>query len=186
MKARPLALLVVAATLASSVSEAVVRTRVVHRGPRTRIVVRKGFPLMRPLPLAVVVAPRVAVRVMPVHYLPPIVWAPAVVVAPAPTALAWQDTEELSRPDGWLDFTLSADARGRKLFVDVTGGTVQLNFAEVVFENGDTQVVDFGEKMREPGLYSLLDFPDGRKVDHVRIVARAESETAKVSLRLLK
>jgi hypothetical protein len=179
--------LLVILMLAASVPDGLAaRVRVVHRGPRGRIVVRPGFPLRRTLPLAVVVAPRVAVRVAPLRYLPPIVWAPVVVALPAAHVLAWEDAEELSKADGWLDFTLNADARGRKLFLEVAGGTAQLNFAEVVFENGDTQVVDFNEAPRGPGLYSLLDFADGRKVDHVRMVARSDSETAKVALRLLK
>jgi hypothetical protein len=188
MKRMSLGVLVVvaAAMLAPVSSQAVVRVRVVHRGPRTRVVVHRGFPLRRALPRAVVVAPRVAIRVAPLRYLAPVVWAPVVVVAPARTELAWEDSQDLAHGDGWLDFTLNADSRGRKLFLGVDGGRVQLNFAEVVFANGDTQVVDFGERTRAPGLYSLLDFADGRKVDHVRMVARATSESASVSLRLLK
>ena len=181
-----LVFLTAALLVVASLGEARVRVRVVHRGPRTRVVVHRGFPLRRTLPLAVVVTPRVAIRVAPVRYLSPLVWAPVIVTMPAHAALAWEDSEDLSRDDGWLDFTLTADARGRKLFLDVSGGSVRLNFAEVVFENGDAQVVDFAENVRPPGLYSLLDFADGRKVDHVRLVAQAQSDSAKIALRLLE
>jgi hypothetical protein len=68
----------------------------------------------------------------------------------------------------------------------VAAGKVQADWAEVVFENGDTRVVDFEEKTHGPGLYSLLDFRDGRRVDHVRIVARAKSDEARVVLRMEK
>jgi hypothetical protein len=185
MRGRLVASLALVALLGSSLSEAATRVRVVHHGPRTKVVVHRGFPLRRPLPHVFVVAPRVRVRVVPALFLPAIVWAPVVVAAAAASELAWEDSQELTGANGWTDFTLSADARGRKLFIEVGPGSVRLNFAEVVFENGDTQVVDFTEQVRLPGLYLLLDFADGRKVDHVRAVAQAESETARVSLRLL-
>lgn len=186
MKGRLAAFLVLVAVFGSFPSEAVARVRVVHRGPRTKIVVHRGFPLRRQLPQVFVVAPRVRVRVVPALFLPPVVWVPVVVAAASASELAWEDSQELTEANGWTEFTLSADARGRKLFVEVGPGSARLNFAEVVFENGDAQVVDFTEQVRPPGLYSLLDFADGRKVDHVRVVAQAESETARVSLRLLK
>jgi hypothetical protein len=47
-------------------------------------------------------------------------------------------------------------------------------------------VVDFAAKTREPGLYELLDFKDGRKVDHVRMVARAQSDEARIVLKMEK
>ena len=55
-----------------------------------------------------------------------------------------------------------------------------------MFGNGEAQVVDFGEKTHGAGLYSLLDFRDCRHVDHVRILARAKSDDARVVLRMEK
>jgi hypothetical protein len=46
--------------------------------------------------------------------------------------------------------------------------------------------VDFGEKTYGAGLYNLLDFRDGRRVDHVRGVARAQSSEARLVLRMEK
>jgi len=159
----------------------------VFRGRRghTRVVVHRGFPLHRTLPVVVVRPARVTVRVAPVVFLAPVVWTAAVITtAPAHHALVWEDAETLTKDEEWTEFTLDCDQRGTKLYLEIAAGKAQLNFAEVVFENGDTQVVDFDEKTHGPGLYSLLDFKDGRKVDHVRMVARAKSDQARVVLRL--
>lgn len=160
--------------------------RVVVRGRHTKVVVRTGFPIRRPMPHVVVRAPRVTFRVEPAVYLPAVAFG-AVVVATAPhkDVLVWEDGESLEREDGWTDFSLNVDSRGTALFLDVTG-RAEINFAEVVFENGNAQVVDFGEKPLKKGLYELLDFRDGRKVDHVRMVARAKSEDARVVVRMAK
>jgi hypothetical protein len=183
---RFLALAVTLAVPATSLIEAATHVRVVHHGPRTTVVVHRGFPLRRPLPRVVVVAPRVHVRVAPAVYLPAVVWSATVVAAPPAAQLSWEDSEELAKETGWTDLTLNADAHGRRLFIEVGPGSARLNFAEVVFANGDAQVVDFSEQVRPPGLYSLLDFANGRNVDHVRIVAEADSESARIALRLLK
>lgn len=159
--------------------------RVVRRGPHGRkvVVVHRGFPLRRTLPVVVVRPARVAFRVAPRVFLAPVVWTVVVATAPAANTLTWEDSETLSQDEEWTEFTLNADARGTALFLEIEG-KAKLNFAEVVFENGDVQVVDFEEKTHPAGLYLLLDFKDGRKVDHVRMVAKAESEKAKVVLRL--
>jgi hypothetical protein len=163
------------------------RTRVVHHGPhgrRTTVIVHRNFPVHRRLPVVVVRPVRTRVVVAPAVFLAPVVWTAAVVSAPpAQTALVWEDAETLSKDDDWTEFTLGADRQGRKLYVEIAG-KAQLNFAEVVFANGETQVVDFEDKTRETGLYSLLDFADGRKVDHVRMVARARSDEARIILRM--
>ena len=59
-------------------------------------------------------------------------------------------------------------------------------FAEVVFENGDTRVVDFNNRTRTEGTYRLIDFADGRRVDHVHMVARATSEQARIGIWMVK
>jgi hypothetical protein len=163
------------------------RVRVVRRGPhRTTVVVHRGFPLHRGLPEVVVREPRVAIRVTPRVFLPPVVFG-AVVVAerPAPGARVWEDRQVLMRDEGWTEFTLNADQRGRKLLLDVSRGPAQISFAEVVFENGETQVVDFADGVHHEGLFSLLDFRDGRKVDHVRVVAKADARESQVALVLV-
>lgn len=169
-----------------------VRRVVVHHGPhgRTRVVVHEGWPLHR-APHVVVVRPyhpaRTTVRVAPGVFLAPIVFTGVVVATrPAHDVMVWEDTETLHRREDWTEFTLDCEARGAKLYIDVEQGKAQVDWAEVVFANGDTRVVDFTEKTYGPGLYPLLDFADGRKVDHVRMVARARSEETRVGLEMQK
>lgn len=161
------------------------RARVVKRGHRTKVVVHRGFPLRRKMHTVVVRPARVAVRVRPALFLAPVVWTPVVITRPAPSAVVWEDAEDLSKDEDWTEFTLHADSRGRKLAMHVTG-SVQIDFAEVVFDNGEARVVDFANKTRPAGTYQVLDFADGRKVDHVRMVARARTNEARIGLWMVK
>ena len=54
-----------------------------------------------------------------------------------------------------------------------------------MFENGEAQVVDFNERTLRQGTYSLLDFTNGRKVDHVRVVARAAGRDTEITVVLV-
>ncbi|MGV8039992.1 MAG: hypothetical protein AB2L07_07930 [Thermoanaerobaculaceae bacterium] len=56
----------------------------------------------------------------------------------------------------------------------------------VVFDNGEAQVVDLNEKPIRPGIFTLPDFADDRKVDHVRMVALAVADSAKVIVTMEK
>ncbi len=165
------------------------RAVVRHRHHRTTVIVHRGWPLRRPARVVVVRPARVVVRVTPGVYLAPMLFAGAVIAAtsaPAHDVLAWEDGETISRAEDWTEFTLNCDTRGTRLWYEVVEGKVQADWAEIVFENGDTQVVDFAEKTHGTGLYPLLDFKDGRKVDHVRMVARAKTEAARIVLRMEK
>lgn len=175
------------AVLAPSISDAAG----VRRGPgarhrRAAVVVRPGHPIRRAMHPVVFRRPAVVVRVAPVRFLPVAMWAPLVVTRPAAAAFSWQDSETLFKEDGWAETVFDSNQRGRKLYLEVLSGKVQLDFAEVVFENGDTQVVDFSEQTRDPGFYSLLDFADGRRVDHVRLIARAKTRESRIVLVLEK
>jgi hypothetical protein len=165
------------------------RRVVVKRGPhrRTTVVVHRNWPLRRPARVVVVRPARVAWRVAPVVFLPAVVWAGVVVAsAPARDILVWEDGETLQKDEDWTEFSLNCDSRGTALWLEVAEGKVQFDWAEVVFENGDTRVVDMKEWTRGAGHYALLDFRDGRKVDHVRVVARAKSDEARVVLKMEK
>jgi hypothetical protein len=160
------------------------RRVVVHKGPRrTVVVVHHRHPIRRALPV-VVIRPARVVRVAPVVFLAPVVWTAAVLAVPAGKTVVWSRSERLEKDEEWVDFSLDCDHRGDAMFVDIEG-RAQLNFAEVVFDNGDTQVVDFKEYTRGPGHYSLLKFRDGHRVDHVRMVARARSPEARITLDLV-
>jgi hypothetical protein len=171
--------------LTSSAAEAA-RVRVVHRGRTTRVTVHRGFPIHRTLPRVYVRRPVVAVRVTPRVFLPPVVFGTAVVVeAPAADRQAWSGSETLTKDDEWTEFTLNVDKRGTRLLLQVEDGPAKISFAEVVFDNGDAQVVDFSDKVHGEGLYTLVDFADGRKVDHVRLVAKAVGDETELALRLI-
>ena len=165
----------------------------VHRAP---VVLPPGWPLKRPPRHVVVRPPRPVghhpVRVAPRLYLPPIIFGGVVIGVRGPggyyvggysrEGLVWQDGETLYRQDEWTEFTLDCNTRGSKLWFEVSRGRIQVDWAEVVFENGEVQVVEFPERMMAPGLYQLLDFRDGRRVSHVRMVAKTTSTEAKLKL----
>lgn len=162
------------------------RVRVVKRGHhRTTVVVHRGFPVTRAPRVVVVRAPRRTVVVRPAVFLAPVVFTAAFVSLPPRDLVVWEDAEVLDRDEDWTEFVLNADSRGRELLLEVRG-RVQVEWAEVVFENGDTRVVDFRARTLKSGVYGLLDFRDGRRVDHVRVVARAKSSEARVVLRMVK
>ncbi|HEX6179447.1 MAG TPA: hypothetical protein VF057_13880 [Thermoanaerobaculia bacterium] len=176
-----LPLFVVASLFFADAAEAR-RTRVVVKTQRARVTVHRGFPIRRTLP-AVVVRPAPVVRVRPAVYLAPVVFT-SVRVNGIPSVRVWSDGEELEREDGWTEFTFDVDRRGDRLLLQIEDGAAAISFAEVVFENGETQVVDFDDKVRSVGTYSVLNFANGRKVDHVRMVARAVRESSEITLHL--
>ena len=162
--------------------------RAVRRGPvvrRTVVVVHRGWPIRRPLRRVIVRPVRVTYRVAPVVYLAPVTWRGVVArTGPRPDVLVWQDAETLYGDEGWTELTLNAESRGTRLWLEVTEGRIQFDWAEVTFDNGDSRVVDMKEWTRGAGYYELLDFRDGRRVDHVRLVARARSDEARVALEM--
>lgn len=161
--------------------------RVVVRRPVVRhpLVVRRGYPIRRVLPSTVVVRPaRRVIRVnAPLVFLPRVAWTSTVVALPPGDQLVWQDSESISRDEGWVDTTLGVDSQGKALFLEING-QARLNFAEITFDNGNVQVVDFNEETRPTGAYRLLDFADGRRVMTVRLLAKSESEETKLAVYL--
>lgn len=189
MKRAIVLFLLVVLGLQSAAPAEAARRVVVRRGPhhRTVVVVHRGWPLRRPLRTVVVHPARVAVRVRPAMFMSMVVWTGVVVASrPATDVLIWEDGETLSQDEDWTETTLDCDSRGTKLWLEVVSGKMQFDWAEVVFDNGDTRVVDMKEWTRGAGIYPLLDFKDGRKVDHVRLVARAKSYESRVVLRMEK
>ena len=165
-------------------------TTVVKKGPhRTTVVVHKGWPLTRPARVVVVHPVRGTVRVRTVHYFSSVLFVPHVVAVasfPAQERIVWEESDKLVRGDDWTELTLNCDGRGTKLWLEVAGGSAQFDWAEVVYTNGDAQVVDFSERTLRASLYSLHDVPAGMRVDHVRLVARAKTDFAAVYLRMQK
>lgn len=170
------------APVAEAARVKVTKTRTRTGRTTTRVTVSRGFPIRRTLP-SVTVRTR-TLRVAPRVYLAPVAFA-AVAVATLPRDV-WTTTEMLDRDEGWTDFVMDVDRRGTRLLIDIDRGSAQLSFAEVVFENGETQVVDFNDRVHTSGIYELSDFASGRKVDHVRVVARADRENTAVRLHLVQ
>lgn len=129
--------------------------------------------------------------VPPQVFLPPVVFGGVVVsVRPGPgydprysrDNLVWQDRVALYGKDDWTEFSLDCKALGAKLWFQVVSGRVQADWAEVVYENGEAQVVQFPKRTLGPGMYVLLDIGGPRRVDHVRMVAKTPSREAKLTL----
>lgn len=164
------------------------RRRVVIRRPhpaRRALVVRPNHPFRRPLPKEVVVrtARKPVIVNAPPVYLPEVTWRPVVMPLPPTERLIWQDSETIARDEEWVDTSFGVDQVGNALFLDI-GGQAKLLFADVTFANGHVQVVDFNDRTYGRGVYRLLDFPDGRHVSTVRILARSESKDTKLAVYL--
>jgi len=154
---------------------------------RTVVVVHKGFPLKRALRNVVIRPLRRPFRVTPRLFLPLVMWGGLVVSTfPEQNLIVWEDGETLNQDEDWTEFTLNCENTGTKLWLQVVSGKVRFDWAEVVFGNGEAQVVEMQEYLRDPGYYMLLDFASGREVDHVRLVAKAESPEARVVLKIQK
>ena len=187
-KALVISLLAGASLLSVAHQADAARRVVVRKGPRghvtrVRVTTRPGFPIRRTFPTVVVRGP--VVRVTPLVYLSPLVFTPVIVTVPAPAARVWTSSETLDREDGWTEFTMDVDQRGRNMVLEIDRGSAQVSFAEVVFENGDAQVIDFNDRVHRTGVYSLVDFKDGRKVDHVRILAKADTNESVIQVHLV-
>jgi hypothetical protein len=95
----------------------------------------------------------------------------------------WHGAKEVAS-DQWTDFSLAVGLTGTYLYLGVDGAAAQISVAEVVFDNGDSEVIDCCDQTVQPGMYSLAELTGGRKVDHIRIVARADTSTSDITLRM--
>lgn len=145
-----------------------------------------GHPIRRPVKTVVVRPARPNIVVRPqVSYIAPVLFTRTVVALPDRDRIIREDSERIHRREDWVDLTLGVNNRGERLLLKVEG-RAQVDFAEVHFDNGQVQVVDFNEQMLNRGVYNLLNFSDGRKVEHVRLVARARSEDARLSVLMVR
>ena len=152
---------------------------------RSMVEVHHEWPLRRAQRMVVVHPARVRYGVTPAAFLPVVMWSGAVSTRkPVREDLLWEDGETFIADVNWTQFTLNCSAPGTKLWLQVAKGSIQFDWAEVTFDNGATCVVDMRTWIRGPGLYTLLEFPERRRVDHLRMVARARTEQARVVARL--
>jgi hypothetical protein len=175
------------AGLASGQRRGPVVVRHPHPVVRTRLVVRTGHPIHRALPANVVVrnARRTVVVHRPLVYLPGLRWRAAIVPLPPRERIVWTDTQTIARDEEWVDTNYGVDASGNALYLDMSGKT-RLNFAEVAFDDGHVQVVDFNDETHDPGVYKLLDVNANQHVATVRILAKSESDDSKLAVYLSK
>ena len=151
------------------------RGRVVERRAhaRTRVVVHAGFPIRRALPV-VVVRRRPVVVTERIVYARPVLWLPLFVSLPPRERLAWEDGETLQKYEGWTEVALDVNDRGDKLYLELTGRT-QLDWAEVVFGNGQAEVVDFSAAHAPAGHLLAARLPR-RTPGPLRAAARPREE----------
>jgi hypothetical protein len=157
------------------------RRRVVVR--RTRIVVVHGHPIRRSVNRVVVVRParRVVTVSAPLVFSPLVAFRPAVVVLPPRERLIWQDTETIDRDEDWVESNFGVDEKGDALYMEVDG-KADFDFADITFENGEVQVVDFNQKSYGKGIYMIHSFAGRRNVKTVRLVARSKADETTLRL----
>lgn len=157
------------------------------RGPLPRRVIVRlapGHPIGREMPSVVFRRPGVVPRISPTHFELLPAWKPVAAERACIADAAWRDGESLLRLEGWTETLFDVDQRGRRLFLEVTRGRVTLEFADVVFVEGGCLVVDCARTSAAPGLYEFADLDGRHWVDHVRLIARADSPAARVTLML--
>lgn len=153
---------------------------------RVNIHLGAGHPIARPGRTVVVRPARSNVVVRErVTFIAPVAWTRTVVALPPRERIVWEDSESFHRQEDWVDTRLAVRNRGTRLLLRLDG-RANIDFAEVHFGNGQVQVVDFKEGPMDSGTYGLMDFADGRMVDHVRLVARARTREARVSVLMVK
>jgi hypothetical protein len=161
------------------------RRRVVVRPRRARVVVRPGYPVRRAINRSVIVRParKVVLVGAPIVFLPVIAFAATVAVLPPRERLIWQDTDTIERDEDWVESNFGVDERGDPLYIEIDG-RADLDTADITFENGEVQVIDFNERTYGNGIHRLFDFPGRRNVKTVRLVARSKSEHTTLRLHL--
>jgi hypothetical protein len=111
----------------------------------------------------------------PLVFLPVVAFAAAVAVLPPRERLIWQDTDTIEMDEDWVESNFGVDERGDALYMEIDG-RADLDTADITFENGEVQVVDFNERPYGNGIHRVLDFAGRRNVKTVRLVARSKTE----------
>jgi hypothetical protein len=109
--------------------------------------------------------------------------ATAAVVLPPRERLIWEDTDTIEKHEDWVESNFGVDQRGDALYLEIDG-RADLDTADITFENGEVQVVDFNEHTYGTGIHRVLDFPGRRNVKTVRLVARSKTEHTTFRLHL--
>ena len=95
--------------------------------------------------------------------------------------LTWENSQNLTR-SGWQRVTLWVDDPASALFIEVVRGAVELDRAEIVFENGGRQLVDLRNSVYGRGRFAIANFNRMRNVDRVIVTARPRSYGARLGI----
>jgi len=95
--------------------------------------------------------------------------------------LTWENSQSLTR-NGWQRVTLWVDDPASALFIEVVRGAVELDRAEIVFENGGRQLVDLRNGVYGRGRFAIANFNRMRNVDRVIVMARPRSHGARIGI----
>ena len=88
----------------------------------------------------------------------------------------------LYRADDWTGVFARLQHPRRKALVRSPRGQGPGGLGRGGLRNGEAQVVEFPKHSLNPGIYPLLDIPEGRRVDYVRMVAKTTSPRANLTL----
>jgi hypothetical protein len=95
--------------------------------------------------------------------------------------LVWENSQNLNR-GGWQRVTLWVDDPASALFIEVVRGAVELDRAEIVFENGGRQLVDLRNSVYGRGRFAIANFNRMRNVDRVIVTARPRAYGARLGI----
>ena len=95
--------------------------------------------------------------------------------------LTWENSQNLTR-SGWQRVTLWVDDPASALFIEVVRGSVELDRAEIVFENGGRQMVDLRNGVYGRGRFAIANFNRMRDVDRVIVTARPRMYGARLGI----
>jgi hypothetical protein len=112
-------------------------------------------------------------------------WPGPVVAAPWPGDVTWQDSQRLDDPMMWAETDFDVNGSGENLVLAVDGD-VALDWAQIVFSDGETEVVDFRNSRTSTGSYGLWNWGENRQVDHIRVMARPVVPGSSVGVQLVQ
>jgi len=95
--------------------------------------------------------------------------------------LTWENSQNLTR-SGWQRVTLWVDDPASALFIEVVRGSVELDRAEIVFENGGRQLIDLRGGVYGRGRFAIASFNRMRNVDRVIVMARPRTYGARLGI----
>jgi hypothetical protein len=95
--------------------------------------------------------------------------------------LVWENSQNLNPRQGWQRVTLWVGDPASAVYFEVVSGTIEFDRAEVVFENGQRQLIDMNG-VRGPSRFPVARFNGTRNVDRVIVMARPRTYGARLGV----